>query len=336
MGLRVSPAELTREWSLSSADIDFVNAKPTGSRLGLAAQLKFFVAHGYFATEAVEISEEAVSYLAAQLGVGKVDLEGYDFSRRSGRCHCAEILRYLGFRRMKRADRAVLADWIGAALCPTGMSVGVMLDEVFLRCRDCRIFAPSRKEKERLARSERQRFLESFLGGVADRLHPETVKLMEASLAAPDARAGFLYAFETSAARVALSRGDLDRRLILCLYGLGTNAGLKRVAAGCPDVSYEELLHVGRRFISRDALEAACGRVANATLAIRNAAVWGEAGTACASDSKKFGAWDGNLMTEWHVRYGGHRRRNAPLEFCIVMRAWDQTSGPGVSFPQAP
>ena len=26
--------------------------------------------------------------------------------------------------------------------------------------------------------------------------------------------------------------------------------------------------------------------------------------TACASDSKKFAAWDQNLMTEWHVRYG--------------------------------
>src|SRR3546814_5033877 len=25
----------------------------------------------------------------------------------------------------------------------------------------------------------------------------------------------------------------------------------------------------------------------------------------CASDSTKFGAWDRNLMTEWHARYGG-------------------------------
>jgi TnpA family transposase len=33
--------------------------------------------------------------------------------------------------------------------------------------------------------------------------------------------------------------------------------------------------------------------------------IWGEATTACASDSKKFGSWDQNLMTEWHVRYGG-------------------------------
>lgn len=55
----------------------------------------------------------------------------------------------------------------------------------------------------------------------------------------------------------------------------------------------------------RGALEATCGRVANATLAIRITIIWGEAGKACASDSKKFGAWDGNLMTEWHVRYGG-------------------------------
>ena len=28
-------------------------------------------------------------------------------------------------------------------------------------------------------------------------------------------------------------------------------------------------------------------------------------GTACTSDSKQFGSWDSNLMTEWHTRYGG-------------------------------
>src|SRR5262249_15579677 len=31
---------------------------------------------------------------------------------------------------------------------------------------------------------------------------------------------------------------------------------------------------------------------------------WGE-GTACASDSKRFGAWSSNFMTEWHARYEG-------------------------------
>jgi TnpA family transposase len=45
--------------------------------------------------------------------------------------------------------------------------------------------------------------------------------------------------------------------------------------------------------------------VANATLAVRLPHVWGEATTTCASDSKQFGAWDQNLLTEWHMRYGG-------------------------------
>jgi TnpA family transposase len=115
----------------------------------------------------------------------------------------------------------------------------------------------------------------------------------------------FLDAFKTSGERVALDPETLRRRLLLCLYGLGTNAGLKRVSNGAEDVSYKELLHVHRRFIHADALREAASRVANATMAIRNPAIWGEVGTACASDSKKFGAWDRNLMTEWHIRYGG-------------------------------
>src|SRR3546814_6832357 len=93
-------------------------------------------------------------------------------------------------------------------------------------------------------------------------------------------------AFETSASRVTLSKAALAQRLLLCLYGLGTNAGPKRVAGATPDVSYEELLHVHRRFIHAPALREACARVANATLAIRNAAVWGDAGTACARSEK--------------------------------------------------
>ena len=116
---------------------------------------------------------------------------------------------------------------------------------------------------------------------------------------------GFLDAFETSASREVLSPAVRDRRLLLCLYALGTNAGLKRVAAGSPEDSYDELLHVHRRFMHPAALRAACARVASATLGARGPVVWGEVGTACASDSTKFGAWDRNLMTEWHVRYGG-------------------------------
>ena len=112
MGVHVLPKELAKGWSLSFVDTEFVNAKPTATRLGLAAQLKFFAAYGFFATAVADIPDEAVSYLSEQLGVGRGDLCRYNFSGRSGRRHCSEILHHLGFRRMKRSDRADLADWI--------------------------------------------------------------------------------------------------------------------------------------------------------------------------------------------------------------------------------
>lgn len=40
MGVHVLPEELAKAWSLSFADIEFVNAKPAATRLGLVAQLK--------------------------------------------------------------------------------------------------------------------------------------------------------------------------------------------------------------------------------------------------------------------------------------------------------
>lgn len=57
-------------------------------------------------------------------------------------------------------------------------------------------------------------------------------------------------------------------------------------------------------FVNRTNLRAALVRLVNATFAARDAAWWGE-GTACTSDSKKFGSWSSNFMTEWHQRYRG-------------------------------
>ena len=69
--------------------------------------------------------------------------------------------------------------------------------------------------------------------------------------------------------------------------------------------SYKDLLYVRRRYINPDQLREAIAAVTNATLRARDPLVWGEGTNSCASDSKHFGAWDQNLTTQWHVRYGG-------------------------------
>ena len=88
--------------------------------------------------------------------------------------------------------------------------------------------------------------------------------------------------------RENLPRQTLQKRLLLGLYGLGTNTGFKRIAAGDSDVKYKDLLYVRRRFLITEHLRAAIAQVVNAIFRARLPHIWGEGTTACASDSKKF------------------------------------------------
>ena len=125
MDRSIPGGDLIGRWSLSFADIDFVNSKPALTRLGLAAQLKFFASLGFFAIDPGSIPTDGLSYLAEQLGVEAGEIAGYDFSSRTARRHCAEILIHLGYHRMKRVDRAQLTEWIAGELCPGGQSRGL-------------------------------------------------------------------------------------------------------------------------------------------------------------------------------------------------------------------
>ncbi|MGH3843499.1 MAG: Tn3 family transposase [Pseudonocardiaceae bacterium] len=120
----------------------------------------------------------------------------------------------------------------------------------------------------------------------------------------------FTSQFTSVASRTITDPGVLRRRLLLCLYGLGTNIGIKRVADGVAasreaTADTEAALRRTRRlFINRDNLRAAIRTLVNETLAVRDTALWG-LGSCCASDSRKFGSWPANIMTEWHQRYRG-------------------------------
>jgi TnpA family transposase len=120
-----------------------------------------------------------------------------------------------------------------------------------------------------------------------------------------DLRVGFTKCFASVAGREQLEGATLQKRLLLCLYGLGTNTGLRRVCGADAAVSYGDLRYVRRRFITREGLRAATAALVDAIFAARRPEIWGEGTTACASDAKKFAAWDQNLLTEWHVRYRG-------------------------------
>lgn len=115
----------------------------------------------------------------------------------------------------------------------------------------------------------------------------------------------FTAEFASVATREAIKPDVLRRRLLLCLFGLGTNMGIKgMVNTGAHGESENALRHVRRHYITRDNLRRAVTKLVSNTFEVRDPELWGT-GTSCASDSKKFGSWESNLMTEWHQRYGG-------------------------------
>lgn len=111
--------------------------------------------------------------------------------------------------------------------------------------------------------------------------------------------------FSTVATREMLGPAELRKRLLLILFALGTNIGIKRISHSGPHAVSESQLRTTRHnYLSRDGMRRAIAAVVNETMRDRDPRWWGT-GTACASDSKKFGSWESNLMTEWHARYGG-------------------------------
>jgi TnpA family transposase len=180
------------------------------------------------------------------------------------------------------------------------------LDGAMPRMRDKVRLLPNRKKKPisitPLAAQPEPRNLLSLKREVGTRW-PNTAlldMLKETAL-----RTGFPDLLTSAASREPLPRDVLHRRLILCLYGLGTNTGFKRLPSADPGTTDSDLRYARSRYIHKEQLRNAIAHVANAIFEIRRAEIWGEGTTACASDSKKFGAWNQNLLTEWHIRYRG-------------------------------
>lgn len=97
----------------------------------------------------------------------------------------------------------------------------------------------------------------------------------------------------------------LAERLMLAIYAYGTNTGIRAVAGGDHGHSEEDIRYVRRRYLTAETARQIAIEIANATFAARDTGLWGASSTAVASDSTHFRAWDQNLFTEWHSRYGG-------------------------------
>jgi len=117
-------------------------------------------------------------------------------------------------------------------------------------------------------------------------------------------RTGCLRAVTSVADRGSLPESVLAERLLLAIYAYGTNTGIRAVAGGAHGHGEDEIRYARRRYLNAEAARRIAIEIANATFTARRTAIWGESSTAIASDSMHFGAFDQNIFTEFHSRYG--------------------------------
>lgn len=119
-----------------------------------------------------------------------------------------------------------------------------------------------------------------------------------------DLRIGLTQELINMVDKVTLDPKALQERLLLCLFAMGTNTDFKKVCAGSAHTE-ADLLYVKKRFITPEGVRHILVKLANSTLAIRDKKIWGNIISMFVSDSTKIAVWDGNPMSEYHIRYRG-------------------------------
>jgi hypothetical protein len=145
--------ELVEHWTLLDDERELIAGKRGPTRLGFALLLKFYSRLGRFPRGRSELPDEAVAFVARQVGVEPGDLGFYEWSGSTIAYHRAQIRAYLGFRECSVADADTLIEWLAVHVCEVERRPELVRDELLVRCRAERIEPPSPGRIDRIVRS---------------------------------------------------------------------------------------------------------------------------------------------------------------------------------------
>lgn len=100
------------DWSITKEERTYLKDRSAIGRLGFSLCLLFFKKNGYFPKRHVDIPEEALFYVAGDIGISADLFSEYDFLGRSAKLHRTEIREILGYRQSTNADAVRAETWL--------------------------------------------------------------------------------------------------------------------------------------------------------------------------------------------------------------------------------
>ena len=146
-------------WRLSIAEEGFLAAKHPRARLAAAAELVHYRKTGRFIRATDDLPPGVAEQLADATATQANDLAGWLWSSRTSRRHRAEILDFLGVRRLTRRDLADASAFAAEELCPRGLARGAMTDRLIAWFSERKIECPAEDELGAEGPSVRKRTL---------------------------------------------------------------------------------------------------------------------------------------------------------------------------------
>ena len=127
------------EGTLLRDERKLIAGKRGPTRLGFALLLKFYARAGWFPHGRAELDDDAVTFVARQVGVPASDLGFYEWTGSMIEYHRAQIRRHIGFRERTAEDVGKLTEWLAARVCQAERRPGRVREELLAQCRIERI-----------------------------------------------------------------------------------------------------------------------------------------------------------------------------------------------------
>jgi hypothetical protein len=162
--------ELAGHWTLQKDERELVAGKRGPTRLGFALVLKFYARAGRFPRGRAELDDDAVAFVARQVGVPASDLGFYEWAGSTIEYHRAQIRRHLGFRECTAEDAGKLTEWLAAGVCQAERRADRVREELLARCRTEQVEPPSAGRCDRIVRSALHQAEQALTARVTGRL----------------------------------------------------------------------------------------------------------------------------------------------------------------------
>ncbi|MEO0683819.1 MAG: DUF4158 domain-containing protein [Cyanobacteria bacterium J06649_11] len=178
--------ELIEHWTLLPQELELVENKVGGNKIGFALLLKHFQIFASFPNHCSSIPKTVISYIASQLNVTESAYSDYDFKGRSARVYRAEIRSLFDFRVATVTDSEQMSDWLIQEILPNEQRFETILEIVSQKWRELQIEPPTTSQVERLIRSAIYQYEANFCQQTLEKLTPSIIQKIDILLSTED------------------------------------------------------------------------------------------------------------------------------------------------------